>query len=119
MTTRHCNHGCGAATFTDSCEACRTRTHLDRTDDEPRAVRSVDPSDLDAAEDRQQRRLAALAYARQALDLLRKAADIAPPEAQAQIDAAGRAAEKAALDLDWYASRAADGIDLLRRQVAA
>ena len=36
-----------------------------------------------------------------------------------QLAAAGRAAEKASLDLGWYAERSATGIDLLRRQVAA
>lgn len=119
MNARHCTHGCGAATFTDACEACRTRTHLDRSDDEPRPVRSVSSADLAAAEERQQRRLAAQAYAQKALELLRQAADLAPEECQAQLDAAGRAAEKASLDLGWYAERSATGIDLLRRQVAA
>ena len=42
-----------------------------------------------------------------------------PSPHEAAVDAAGRAAEKAALDLEWYAERAASGLEILRQQVEA
>lgn len=118
MRARTCNH-CAGVTFGDACDSCRTRIRDQRESSDEVAVRPVTLTDLQAAEERQQRRYAAAAYARQALELLRKAADLVPSPHEAAVDAAGRAAEKAALDLEWYAERAASGLEILRQQVEA
>lgn len=117
MRARTCNH-CAGVAFGDACDPCRERIRAERQHDEV-VARAVGLADVEAAEERQQRRLAAAAYARQALALLRKAADLVPPPHESVVDAAGRAAEKAALDLEWYADRAASGLEILRQQVEA
>jgi hypothetical protein len=115
---RPCRH-CKAASFGGCCDACRLATRNDRQDDQPRDPRAVGASDLEAAEDRQSRRLQALELTRQALALLQQAAAITDAATLERIEAAGQATERAALDLAWYAERAADGIGILRRRTAA
>ncbi len=113
-----CRH-CKAASFGGCCDACRTATRNDRQDDQPRPVRAVGASDLEAAEDRQASRLRALDLTRQALQLLQQAAEITDAATLERVNAAGQATERAALDLEWYAERAAEGIEILRRRTAA
>lgn len=115
---RPCRH-CKAASFDGCCDACRTATRNDRQDDQPRAVRAVEASDLEAAEARQSRRLQALELTRQALALLQQAAEVTDAATLERVTAAGQATERAALDLAWYSERAAEGLDILRRRVAA
>jgi hypothetical protein len=114
-----CRH-CKAASFGGCCDACRTATRNDRQDDQPRPVRAVGASDLEAAEDRQASRLRALDLTRQALQLLQQAAAITDAATLEEcVYAAGQATERAALDLAWYSERAAEGIEILRRRTAA
>ena len=113
-----CRH-CKAASFGGCCDACRTATRNDRQDDQPRAVRAVGASDLEAAEERQASRLQALELTRQALALLQQAAAITDAATLERVNAAGQATERAALDLAWYSERAAEGIAVLRRRTAA
>jgi hypothetical protein len=113
-----CRH-CKAASFGGCCDACRLATRNDRQDDQPREPRAVGASDLEAAEERQASRLQALDLTRQALALLQQAAAITDAATLERVEAAGQATERAALDLAWYSERAAEGLDILRRRIAA
>lgn len=115
---RPCRH-CKAASFGGCCESCLRATYLDREDDQPREVRAVDQNDLTAAQNRQASRLQALELTRQALALLQQAAEVTDAATLERVTAAGQATERAALDIVWYAERAAEGIDALRRRVGS